>query len=146
MTFFKTIGLSAMILTLSACSSNDFASFEDIHEIFRPTTSGTAVKVVKGTPQVYTPQKQEKVSRKTAYTQVSTKRINTTQCKDNDDWYLDGYRVGKSFSSQKQQMLQERMSFCNMNGLSAEFKHNWERGFAIGINENQSPRRKSRKI
>lgn len=146
MAFFKTAKLAAVVFTLSACSNTDFASFEDLNDIFRPSTAGTAVRVTKGTPEVYKPQKQEKTSRKATSTQVTTKRINTTQCRDSDDWYLDGYRVGKSFSSQKQQMLQERMSFCHMNGLASEFKQNWERGFTIGMNENRSPKRKSRKI
>lgn len=44
---------------------------------------------------------------------VSTKRINTTECNDADDWYLDGFRVGKSFHSQKTEMLQQRMHFAN---------------------------------
>ncbi|STY61029.1 Uncharacterised protein [Mannheimia haemolytica] len=32
----------------------------------------------------------------------NTKRINTMACQDNDDWYLDGYRVGKSFREHQQ--------------------------------------------
>ncbi len=28
------------------------------------------------------------------------KRLNTTVCHDKDDWYLDGYRVGKDFQEE----------------------------------------------
>lgn len=64
-----------------------------------------------------------------------TKRINTTQCHDSDDWYLDGYRVGKSFSSQSHQMYQQRLNYCGYStaSLPATFKNNWQRGFKRGI-------------
>lgn len=118
---------------LAGCSNNPLSQFSDL---FTPSTSGTAVKVVKGTPQVYSPQDQSKHSApKPVQTTVSNRRINTTECKDADDWYLDGYRVGKSFSSQKEQMLQQRMNFCKIPHLSAQFQQNWERGFAIGKRE-----------
>lgn len=29
----------------------------------------------------------------------NTKRINTMACQDNDDWYLDGYRVENRFEN-----------------------------------------------
>lgn len=65
---------------------------------------------------------------------VVNKRINTTACLDSDDWYLDGYRVGKSFRGQKNQMLQQRSQYCgySVKGLPTEYLHNWERGFRIG--------------
>lgn len=65
---------------------------------------------------------------------IETRRINTTECHDRDDWYLDGYRVGKSFTAQKQQMFQQRVSYCRFTTatLPTQFKQNWERGFAKG--------------
>ena len=36
------------------------------------------------------------------------KRLNTTVCHDKDDWYLDGYRVGKDFQAQSQSQLNNR--------------------------------------
>ncbi|MGQ0286268.1 hypothetical protein ACT2CV_03540 [Pasteurellaceae bacterium 22721_9_1] len=71
----------------------------------------------------------------------ATKRINTTQCKDVDDWYLDGYRVGKSFNQQKQQQLEQRVHFCKTTvaQLSAELKKSWDQGFAIGYKESSHP-------
>jgi hypothetical protein len=62
-------------------------------------------------------------------------RIDTAQCRDNDDWYLDGYRVGKSFRSQKQQMYTHRLNRCNFTtkSLPNQFKRSWENGFKSGI-------------
>lgn len=78
-----------------------------------------------------------------------TKRINTTQCHDSDDWYLDGYRVGKSFSDQRSQMLKERADYCQLNvqKLPSHFQANWNKGYAIGINEKPkaAPHKQSKK-
>lgn len=68
--------------------------------------------------------------------QIITKRINTTDCQDPDDWYLDGYRVGKSFVTQRQAMLQQRMNFCQFATLPSQFKQPWEQGFRIGSQAN----------
>ncbi|MDO4626001.1 MAG: hypothetical protein Q4A81_01610 [Pasteurellaceae bacterium] len=65
----------------------------------------------------------------------SQKRINTIECKDFDDWYLDGNRVGRSYSNYKNQLLDYRVSYCK-NKLSsselANFKQNWELGYQSG--------------
>lgn len=65
---------------------------------------------------------------------VITKRINTTQCRDTDDWYLDGYRVGKSFHTQKAAMFQQRLNYCGYQSknLPTHFQQHWEKGFKIG--------------
>lgn len=65
---------------------------------------------------------------------IHHKRINTTECKDSDDWYLDGYRVGKSFAKQKQTMLENRMTYCHFTAqtLPKSYKQNWETGFNVG--------------
>ncbi|QGM80620.1 hypothetical protein [Otariodibacter oris] len=65
---------------------------------------------------------------------IDHKRINTTDCKDADDWYLDGYRVGKSFSTQKKEMLDQRLGFCHLTSkkLPKKFRTNWEKGFSVG--------------
>ena len=43
------------------------------------------------------------------------KRLNTTVCHDKDDWYLDGYRVGKDFQAQSQSQLNKRIKtiYCS---------------------------------
>ncbi|MDH2997923.1 hypothetical protein A1D22_01070 [Pasteurellaceae bacterium LFhippo2] len=71
---------------------------------------------------------------KVSYSSTATeKRINTTECNDSDDWYLDGYRVGKSFKAHKQKMFEERVTYCNYgNKLPKQFKTNWETGFKVG--------------
>lgn len=78
--------------------------------------------------QEYTIQQPQKTTIK------GNKRINTTQCNDSDDWYIDGYRVGKSFSNQKTEMLQKRLSQCGYStrNLPSKFKTEWERGFQKG--------------
>lgn len=100
---------------------------------------GTTVKAVNSHSQEY--QKYNKAAPKMKSVpnvrkenKVYTKRINTTECQDSDDWYLDGYRVGKSFKTQKQEMLQQRASYCGytLKSLPTKFKANWERGFNIG--------------
>lgn len=66
---------------------------------------------------------------------IITKRINTTQCKDVDDWYLDGYRVGISFHTEKQKMLQQRSAYCGytLSSLPVKYRKIWEQGFGVGI-------------
>ena len=86
-----------------------------------------------------------------SHNSVMTKRINTTECQDSDDWYLDGYRVGKSFSTQKTQMLHQRIGYCQLSlkTLPKQFKLNWERGFTVGNHKNgkikNKPNRQARK-
>lgn len=150
------LALAATTLALAACS-NHFAQLEDIQDIFRPTTSGKAVRVVKDAPNPYLETAQQKKSAKQAQAdyavqaapvqtmQQQTQRINTTQCRDADDWYLDGYRVGRSFNSQRNQMLQQRMNFCQLSQLPSQFRSNWERGFAIGNRESGVQPIKSKK-
>lgn len=129
--------LATCSLFLTACNSTQFAQrLDQVTDLFKPSTSGTAVNVVKGTPEVFQAQKQSKKNTPNKTTTVSTQRINTTECRDADDWYLDGFRVGRSFYSQKAQMLQQRMNFCRLTQLPHAFKQNWERGFAIGAKGN----------
>lgn len=69
------------------------------------------------------------------------KRINTAECQDIDDWYLDGFRIGKSFPEYKQKMLQQRIEFCEgFTGMkvSNPLIHSWENGF----NKNKSNKAK----
>ena len=64
--------------------------------------------------------------------QMAHGRINTTACNDLDDWYLDGFRVGKSFRSQRNVMFQQRVAYCKGSGPLG-YQKNWERGFQVGI-------------
>lgn len=59
------------------------------------------------------------------------KRIETQECDDADDWYLDGYRVATSYSAQKSAMYQRRLALCGYteNSLPNQFSAEWERGY-----------------
>ena len=65
---------------------------------------------------------------------VTTVRLNTAQCSEPDDWYLDGYRVGKSFRYQKEAMYQQRVNYCrNTLSHTHQDQQQWENGFKYGI-------------
>lgn len=123
------IYLPSLCLMLSGC--------QFLEKFEKP--EGVAVKVVDSHGEEYA--KYTKKAPKPAPTpkvakqeKPTTKRINTTACQDSDDWYLDGYRVGKSFSAQKQQMLQQRLNYCHYSSsnVPTQFKTNWQRGFNVG--------------
>ncbi|VEB26252.1 Uncharacterised protein [Actinobacillus lignieresii] len=125
---------------LSACGSADLQTVwqdvSNLDKLFEPEQR-KGVAVTKGYPipnaSVYSPSvKQDK---KVAIKQsITHERINTTQCKDADDWYLDGYRVGRSFASQKAAMYQQRVSYCKgMLSHADQFQQNWEKGFKVGV-------------
>ncbi|MFD1806987.1 hypothetical protein ACFSAV_11510 [Pasteurella oralis] len=64
------------------------------------------------------------------------KRINTMACQDKDDWYLDGYRVGKSFRQHKQKMLAQRSTYCEQQtqqAIAQVFLISWENGYQQGL-------------
>lgn len=63
---------------------------------------------------------------------IGHQRIDTTQCNDLDDWYLDGFRVGKSFRSQKTEMFQKRIQYCQ-GKLPNTHRNYWENGYQIGV-------------
>lgn len=58
------------------------------------------------------------------------KRLNTAVCHDKDDWYLDGYRVGKDFPEYSQNQLNQRIQFCG-RATSAQ-RNAWFDGFNAG--------------
>lgn len=65
----------------------------------------------------------------------SEKRINTVECLDNDDWYLDGYRVGKSFREHKQKLLSQRKAYCEeqtKQPVPNRFLISWENAYKRG--------------
>lgn len=141
MKFIQGFSIASVTLLGVACS-NHF-HLNQLGELFTPTTQGKPVKVVYDAPNRYENQKPvvAKTNHKTTTT-VTNKRINTTQCTDLDDWYLDGYRVGRSFANQKTQMLQQRMRYCQLTALPPHVKNHWERGFAIGYREAMPSRTK----
>ncbi len=65
------------------------------------------------------------------------KRLNLIDCRDTNDWYLDGNRVAKSFAYQKQTQLAYRMNFCQRQlsntALSLALQQ-WQAGYDAGIN------------
>ena len=62
-----------------------------------------------------------------------SKRLNTADCQDVDDWYLDGFRVGKTFNPYHQKLFQQRVSYCQQYGeVSDKVKLSWMDGYKKG--------------
>lgn len=123
----------ACIFFLSGCSQEREALWKALDKTLHQQAQ--PVRVTKGYPE---PKGNYPVNKKTQSTQTATvvttqhKRINTTACNDLDDWYLDGFRVGKSFRSQRNSMFQQRVAYCKGSGPIG-YQKNWERGFQVGI-------------
>ncbi|WP_077418085.1 hypothetical protein [Rodentibacter rarus] len=80
------------------------------------------------------------------YVNSSTKRLNTADCYDTDDWYLDGFRVGKTFSAYQQSLLQQRINYCQQYGsISSELKSAWMQGYKKGVPPQKKQGKKKRK-
>lgn len=81
------------------------------------------------------------------YVNGSTKRLNTADCNDVDDWYLDGFRVGKTHSAYQQSLLQQRVSYCQQYGsVSNGVKSAWMQGYKKGAPPvKKKPSKKKRK-
>lgn len=76
---------------------------------------------------------------KTIYINDQQQRINTIECQDFDDWYLDGFRVGKTYPSYKQKLLNYRINFCEQKITEQQkqfFMQNWLKGFEVGLKPN----------
>ena len=124
---------------LTACTHETQAMWEDFTEGFRHSPERTPVKVAQG----YSGKAQTDFNKGNATsaritkvpatkTVVGHQRINTTACSDLDDWYLDGFRVGKSFRTQKAEMLQKRTQYCQ-GKLPNAYRSYWENGYQIGV-------------
>ena len=61
------------------------------------------------------------------------KRLNTTVCHDKDDWYLDGYRVGKDFQRKANLNWINELNFCGRR-VPEELRTAWFNGFDAGSN------------
>ena len=58
------------------------------------------------------------------------KRLNTADCSDLDDWYLDGYRVARTYAAYYQTLLAQRVQFCRSQGIvGSHFQAQWLQGF-----------------
>ncbi|WP_150538635.1 hypothetical protein [Actinobacillus vicugnae] len=130
---------TAVPFLLSACGAADSQTvLEDLSNLGKlfKAEQRQGVQVTKGYPEptavTYTQtQKQPKTAVKST---AKHRRINTTQCHDADDWYLDGYRVGYSFTNQKESMYQQRVSYCKgILSNANQFQQNWEKGFKVGV-------------
>ncbi|OOF46506.1 hypothetical protein BKK51_02195 [Rodentibacter trehalosifermentans] len=76
----------------------------------------------------------------------SAKRLNTADCQDVDDWYLDGFRVGKTFSAYQQSLLQQRINYCQQyGGVSNGLKLAWLQGYKKGVPVQKKQSKKMRK-
>ncbi len=128
---------------LSACgTANLDTAFEDLNnldKLFEPEER-QGVPVLKESPQQNALVKKSKKTRAkrvpntTTENMVTTVRLNTAQCSEPDDWYLDGYRVGKSFRYQKEAMYQQRVNYCrNTLSHTHQYQQQWENGFKYGI-------------
>lgn len=71
------------------------------------------------------------------------KRLNTIVCQDIDDWYLDGYRVGKDFPTYRENQLSQRIQFCG-NTTSAQ-REAWDKGYSVGYKKVEKRYKKSKK-
>ncbi|WP_077581550.1 hypothetical protein [Rodentibacter caecimuris] len=88
----------------------------------------------------------DQVGRSPFYVNASTKRLNTADCNDVDDWYLDGFRVGKTFSAYQQSLLQQRISYCQQyGGVSNGLKSAWMQGYKKGAPVQKKQGKKKRK-
>ncbi|MDG4948519.1 hypothetical protein NYR72_08270 [Actinobacillus equuli subsp. haemolyticus] len=124
---------------LSACGSVDTETvLEDLGNLGKlfEAEERQGVQVTKGYPEpkALTYAQRQKQPKNLEKQTVTNGRINTTQCKDADDWYLDGYRVGYSFTAQKETMYQQRVNYCKgMLSNANQFQQNWEKGFKVGV-------------
>ncbi|OOF62750.1 hypothetical protein [Rodentibacter pneumotropicus] len=71
------------------------------------------------------------------------KRLNTIACQDTDDWYLDGYRVGKDFSTYRENQLNQRIQFCG-EATSTQRKA-WGDGYLVGYKKVAKQNKKSKR-
>lgn len=120
-------------LILTACSQQVWDDMGDITHVFdKQERKGVAVTQGYPEPKANYGTNSTKTV-KTTRTVTKNGRIDTTQCTDADDWYLDGYRVGKSFTAQKAAMYQQRLNSCQGKlAQPHQFQQNWEKGFNIG--------------
>lgn len=149
---FSILALVFSPLFLTACTNETQAiwdetqvMWEDFSEGFRHNPERASVKVAagySGNAQTSFNKEEKKIGKATKKaklakiaktpTIITHQRINTTACNDLDDWYLDGFRVGKSFRSQKSEMFQKRTQYCRGN-LPNAYRHYWENGYQIGV-------------
>lgn len=142
--------LLALPFSLSACGNADLDTvLEDLGNLDKlfKSEERQGVQVTKGYPQpelqsdeTASNKKSKRNQRKRSSkdkmpltTTVVTKRLNTAQCTEPDDWYLDGYRVGKSFTAQKNAMYAQRVNYCRGQISNVhQYRQNWESGFRYG--------------
>lgn len=85
----------------------------------------------------------ETSSRKPISVNSHAKRLNTVACQDLDDWYLDGYRVGKDFSTYKENQLNQRGQICG--GITAAQRNSWDNGYLVGNKKDTKKKRTKRR-
>ena len=130
-------------LFLTACTAETEEMWTDFTEGFRHNPERKPTRVAQG----YSGESQASFNKgntisgnvrhhkqivRTKTTMIGHQRIDTTQCNDLDDWYLDGFRVGKSFRSQKTEMFQKRIQYCQ-GKLPNAHRTYWENGYQIGV-------------
>jgi hypothetical protein len=58
-------------------------------------------------------------------------RLETAECNDKDDWYLDGYGVMRKEPAKAKEFLQKRLEICKnrtMSDVPQEFIEEWYKG------------------
>lgn len=58
-------------------------------------------------------------------------RLETAECNDKDDWYLDGYGVMRKEPAKAKEFLQKRLEICKnrtMSDVPQEFIEEWHKG------------------
>ncbi|QLB13610.1 hypothetical protein EV697_10554 [Bisgaardia hudsonensis] len=81
------------------------------------------------------PHKQTNKERKVFHITNNQLRFNIAECNDIDDWYLDGYRTGKSYSQYKEKMFSQRRNYCEESTgkkINKKFQKSWENGYKKG--------------
>ena len=131
---------------LSACGTANLDTvLEDLNnldKLFEPEER-QGVPVLKESPQQNALVKKSKKTRAkrvpntTTENMVTTVRLNTAQCSEPDDWYLDGYRVGKSFRYQKEAMYQQRVNYCRNTLGKTALNMALKRHSLLKLQENQ---------
>ena len=80
------------------------------------------------------------------YINNSAKRLNTADCHDVDDWYLDGFRVGKTLSAYQKSLLHQRVNYCQQyGGVPNALKSAWLQGYKKGAPVQKKHSKKKRK-
>ncbi|MBS6026883.1 Uncharacterised protein [Haemophilus pittmaniae] len=55
------------------------------------------------------------------------KRLNTANCQDKDDWYLDGFKIAQDYPEYADKLLSQREDYCRY--VTESLRQAWYNGF-----------------